>query len=46
VSEFDHWIDNFRDKVALGLEARQSPEVSPFAKIEAIALVYFPQFNA
>jgi hypothetical protein len=46
VSEFDRWIDNFRDKVALGLEARQSPEVSPFAKIEAIALVYFPHLNA
>jgi hypothetical protein len=41
--EFDHWVDTARNR-ALGGAAAE-PSVSPFAKIQAITSVYFPQFD-
>jgi hypothetical protein len=41
VYEYDHWIDKMRDE-ALGSTLPPLP-ISPMAKIEAIAAVYFPQ---
>jgi hypothetical protein len=44
VYEFDHWLVNMRSITAYGLT--NLPETaSPFAKIEAIAAIYFLQFN-
>ena len=41
---FDHWIETIRLRDAIGRD--DIPEtVSPFAKIQAIASVYFPQFD-
>jgi hypothetical protein len=45
VNEFDHWIGILRDERALGRAPMQAREASPFAKVEAIALAYFPQFK-
>lgn len=42
VYEFDHWLDRKESISAFGIEEKL--EVSPFAKVEAIAGVYFPQF--
>jgi hypothetical protein len=42
--EYDRWLENMRGVQVFG--AQQPPELaSPFAKIEAIAAVYFPQFT-
>lgn len=43
IYEFDHWVDTERTR-ALGGAAAE-PSVSPFAKIQAIASLYFPQFD-
>jgi hypothetical protein len=43
VYEFDHWIDNHRRKVAYGQEWTET--VSPFAKVQSISSVYFPQYD-
>ena len=43
VYEFDHWVDNLRHIDAYGEE--RASGVSPFAKIQAISSVYFPQFD-
>ena len=44
VYEFDHWLDGLRHREAFGVE--NIPEtVSPFAKVQAISSVYFPQFS-
>jgi hypothetical protein len=43
IYEFDHWVDNLVHIHAYG-DALPSV-VSPFAKIQAIASVYFPQFD-
>ena len=43
VYEFDHWLDIKRG-IALG-GTDSEPTVSPFAKIQAIAAAYFPQFD-
>jgi hypothetical protein len=44
VYEFDHWVENRRRKFAYGEE--NLPETaSPFAKIEALVVIYFPQFT-
>jgi hypothetical protein len=40
---FDHWLDNERTR-ALGGDIGP-PEVSPFARIQAISTVYFPNFD-
>ena len=43
IYEFDHWLDNERTR---GLGGSTSPpEVSPFAKIQAISAVHFPSFD-
>jgi hypothetical protein len=43
VYEFDHWIEAARDKYVYG---RDVPEtVSPFAKVQSISSIYFPQFR-
>ena len=43
VYEFDHWLDDIRN-AALGA-AEASKTVSPFAKVQAISSIYFPQFS-
>jgi hypothetical protein len=43
IYQFDHWLDTERNR-ALGA-ATSEPTVSPFAKIQAIAAVYFPRFD-
>jgi hypothetical protein len=44
VYEFDHWLDIMRHRDAFG--AGEAPEtVSPFAKVQSISAVYFPQFS-
>jgi hypothetical protein len=44
VYEFDHWLDKERDaNLSAADYVRQ--ELSPFAKLEAIAAVHFPQFD-
>ena len=43
VYEFDHWLDGIRQRDAIGIG--NAPEtVSPFAKVQSISSVYFPQF--
>jgi hypothetical protein len=44
IYEFDYWLDTERNR-ALGGDT-SPPTVSPFAKIQAIVSVYFPQFDA
>jgi hypothetical protein len=44
VYEFDHWLTDIRDREAVGLHVDGPKMVSPFAKVEAISSVYFPQF--
>jgi hypothetical protein len=41
--EFDHWINNQRRQRAYG-EALPDT-ISPFAKLQSISSVYFPQFD-
>jgi hypothetical protein len=43
VYEFDYWIDNQRRKRAYGEDRPET--VSPFAKLQSISSVYFPQFD-
>jgi hypothetical protein len=43
IYQFDHWLDTERNK-ALGGTTGETP-VSPFAKIQSIAAVYFPRFD-
>jgi hypothetical protein len=43
IYQFDHWLDTERNR-ALGGTTTE-PTVSPFAKIQAIAAVYFPRFD-
>jgi hypothetical protein len=44
VYEFDHWLDTLRHRDAFG--QGDTPEtVSPFAKVQSISAVYFPQFS-
>jgi hypothetical protein len=42
VFECDHWVDDLRQTLVYGQELVIT--VSPFAKLQAISLVYFPQF--
>jgi hypothetical protein len=42
IFEFDYWIKNLRKTEAYGYKLPAA--VSPFAKIEAISAVYFPNF--
>jgi hypothetical protein len=41
--EFDHWLENMRQR-AFGIGDTKET-VSPFAKVQSIAAVYFPQFS-
>ena len=41
--DFDHWVDSSRQRDAFGFDIPQT--VSPFAKVQAISSVYFPQFD-
>jgi hypothetical protein len=44
IAEFDHWLDGIRQRDAFGHD--NVPEtVSPFAKVQSISAVYFPQFS-
>ena len=44
VYEFDHWLSSMHDNVdAFGNDKVRQP-VSPFAKMQSISFVYFPQF--
>ena len=44
VYEFDHWLDGIRQRDAFGVgDARDT--VSPFAKMQSISSIYFPQFS-
>jgi hypothetical protein len=43
VYEFEHWLDGVKDKNAYGKDVPET--VSPFAKVQSIAAVYFPQFS-
>jgi hypothetical protein len=43
VYEHDHWLDTLRRTYVVELEGEI--KVSPFAKIQAISDVYFPQFG-
>jgi hypothetical protein len=43
VYEFDQWVDNQRVKAIAGND--ETPMVSPFAKVQAISAIYFPQFD-
>jgi hypothetical protein len=44
VYEFDHWLDGIRQRDAFGRE-NVPDTVSPFAKLQSISAVYFPQFS-
>jgi hypothetical protein len=43
IYEFDYWLDTERNRALGG--STSEPTVSPFAKIQAIASLYFPQFD-
>jgi hypothetical protein len=43
VYEFDHWIDGNRLRLVFGENLPKA--VSPFAKVQSISAVYFPQFD-
>ena len=43
VYEFDHWLDRLKDRFAFGADILET--VSPFAKVQSISAVYFPQFS-
>jgi hypothetical protein len=45
VYDFDHWLDNVRQRDGLGIATAEPQRVSPFAKVQATSAVYFPQFN-
>jgi hypothetical protein len=44
IYEFDRWGENLRNIAAYG-ESSLPLTASPFAKIEAIVVIYFPQFS-
>ena len=41
--DFDHWVNSSRQRDAFGANIPET--VSPFAKVQAISSVYFPQFE-
>lgn len=43
VYEFDHWLEGRRLKQAYGEDIEDG--ISPFAKMQSISSVYFPQFD-
>ena len=43
VYEFDHWLDRLKDRFVFGADVPET--VSPFAKVQSISSVYFPQFS-
>jgi hypothetical protein len=43
VYEFEHWQDRYQDRYIFGADVPET--VSPFAKVQSIGSVYFPQFN-
>jgi hypothetical protein len=43
VYEFDHWVQHIGSPEVNGRDIPQT--VSPFAKLQSISSVYFPQFN-
>jgi hypothetical protein len=43
VYEFDRWVDSSRQRDAFGVDIPET--VSPFAKVQSISSVYFPQFD-
>jgi hypothetical protein len=43
VYEFDHWVEGVRQRETIGVDIPET--VSPFAKVEAISSIYFPQFD-
>jgi hypothetical protein len=45
VYEFDHWLTLSRQRVLKEVEGIPPETVSPFAKVQSIAAVYFPQFS-
>jgi hypothetical protein len=44
VYEFDHWLDAIRQRDAFG-HGSVPETASPFAKVQSISAVYFPQFS-
>src|SRR6266699_5334500 len=44
VYEFDHWLDGLRHRDAFGQDIVPMT-LSPFAKLQSISAVYFPQFD-
>jgi hypothetical protein len=44
VYEFAHWLDSMRERDAFGLGDSRAT-ASPFAKVQSISSVYFPQFS-
>jgi DNA-binding helix-hairpin-helix protein with protein kinase domain len=43
VYEFDHWLDGIRNRDAFGHD-NVAETASPFAKVQSISSIYFPQF--
>jgi hypothetical protein len=41
--EFDHWLDRTRARLLFEKDIQET--VSPFAKVQSISAVYFPQFS-
>ena len=44
VYEFDHWLSSMRERDAFGVGDTRNT-VSPFANVQSISSVYFPQFS-
>jgi hypothetical protein len=44
VYDFEHWLEGIRARVLQKVQGVPDT-VSPFAKVQSIAAVYFPQFN-
>jgi hypothetical protein len=45
IYEFDHWLEVILQRDAFGIANGIPQTVSPFAKVQSIAAVYFPQFS-
>jgi hypothetical protein len=45
VYEFDHWLETMRQRDAFGDADAAKETASPFAKVQSISAVYFPQFS-
>jgi hypothetical protein len=43
VYEFDHWLERTKSRTAFGEDIPETP--SPFAKVQSITSIYFPQFS-